>query len=93
MADVEPDDGLVRVHVRAAGICGSDLHLIEWGPMPVTLGHEFAGVLDDGTAVAVQPYTPCLQLRPLPGRRGAPVPPRRWPAATASPSTAGWPTP
>lgn len=58
--DVEPGDDHVRVHVRAAGICGSDLHLVEWGPMPVTLGHEFAGVLDDGTAVAVQPYTPCL---------------------------------
>lgn len=50
---------LVRVRVRAAGICGSDLHLIEWGPLPVTLGHEFAGLLDDGTAVAVQPQTPC----------------------------------
>ena len=57
---VDPADGLVRVRVRAAGICGSDLHLIEWGPMPVILGHEFAGVLDDGTEVAVQPQTPCL---------------------------------
>jgi threonine dehydrogenase-like Zn-dependent dehydrogenase len=58
--EVEPDDDRVRVRVRAAGICGSDLHLIEWGPMPVTLGHEFAGLLDDGTPVAVQPQTPCL---------------------------------
>ncbi len=55
----ESTDGLVRVRVRAAGICGSDLHLIEWGPLPVTLGHEFGGVLDDGTEVAVQPQTPC----------------------------------
>ena len=55
----ESPDGLVRVRVRSAGICGSDLHLIEWGPLPVTLGHEFAGVLDDGTEVAVQPQTPC----------------------------------
>jgi threonine dehydrogenase-like Zn-dependent dehydrogenase len=61
VAPVEPDGGLVRVRVRAAGICGSDLHLLEWGPMPVTLGHEFAGVLDDGTEVAVQPQTPCLE--------------------------------
>ncbi len=58
--DVEPDGDLVRVRVRSAGICGSDLHLIEWGPMPVTLGHEFAGVLDDGTEVAVEPQVPCL---------------------------------
>jgi len=61
LAPVEPADGLVRVRVRAAGICGSDLHLLEWGPMPVTLGHEFAGLLDDGTEVAVQPQTPCLE--------------------------------
>ena len=59
VAPVEPADGLVRVRVRAAGICGSDLHLIEWGPLPVVLGHEFAGVLDDGTEVAVQPQLPC----------------------------------
>ncbi|UDY35831.1 zinc-dependent alcohol dehydrogenase [Dermatobacter hominis] len=59
VASPESPDGLVRVRVRSAGICGSDLHLIEWGPLPVTLGHEFAGVLDDGTEVAVQPQTPC----------------------------------
>jgi threonine dehydrogenase-like Zn-dependent dehydrogenase len=48
----------VRVRVRSCGICGSDLHLAEWN-IPVTLGHEFAGVLDDGTAVAVQPNVWC----------------------------------
>jgi 2-desacetyl-2-hydroxyethyl bacteriochlorophyllide A dehydrogenase len=55
----EPGDGFVRVNVRAAGICGSDLHLITWGPMPVTLGHEIGGHLDDGTPVAVWPLAPC----------------------------------
>ena len=59
--DIEVTPDLVRVRMRAAGICGSDLHLLEWGPMPVTLGHEFAGLLDDGTPVAVQPQTPCLE--------------------------------
>jgi 2-desacetyl-2-hydroxyethyl bacteriochlorophyllide A dehydrogenase len=49
----------VRVRVRAAGICGSDLHLISWGPMPVTLGHEVSGHLDDGTPVAIWPLIPC----------------------------------
>ena len=48
----------VRVRVRSCGICASDLHLAGWN-MPVTLGHEFAGVLDDGTAVAVQPNVWC----------------------------------
>jgi threonine dehydrogenase-like Zn-dependent dehydrogenase len=48
----------VRVRVRSCGICASDLHLAEWN-LPVTLGHEFAGVLDDGTAVAVQPNAWC----------------------------------
>jgi threonine dehydrogenase-like Zn-dependent dehydrogenase len=27
--------------------------------LPCTVGHEFAGLLDDGTRVAVQPYVPC----------------------------------
>lgn len=48
----------VRVRMRSCGICGSDLHLAAWN-IPVTLGHEFAGVLDDGTAVAVQPNVWC----------------------------------
>ena len=48
----------VLVRVRACGICASDLHLAGWN-IPVTLGHEFAGVLDDGTAVAVQPIVWC----------------------------------
>ena len=52
-------DGRVRVHVRSAGICGSDLHMLSWGPMPVTLGHEISGHLDDGTPAAVWPLVPC----------------------------------
>jgi 2-desacetyl-2-hydroxyethyl bacteriochlorophyllide A dehydrogenase len=55
----DADGALVRVNVRAAGICGSDLHMLTWGPMPVTLGHEIAGHLDDGTPVAVWPLAPC----------------------------------
>jgi threonine dehydrogenase-like Zn-dependent dehydrogenase len=55
----DPEGAGVRVHVRAASICGSDLHMLGYGPSPVTLGHEFAGVLDDGTPVAVDPSGPC----------------------------------
>lgn len=55
----EPDRAGVRVRVRSSGICGSDLHLAAMGPLPVTLGHEFSGLLDDGTPVAVCPMVPC----------------------------------
>ena len=60
--EVSPSDGPgVRVHVKAAGICGSDLHLIDGGLVSkdVTLGHEIAGVTDDGTPVAIEPLAPC----------------------------------
>jgi threonine dehydrogenase-like Zn-dependent dehydrogenase len=56
----EPDGDGVLVHVRSASICGSDFEIIRrWGPMPVTLGHEIAGVLEDGTPVAIDPSGPC----------------------------------
>ena len=55
----EPEGEGVVVEMRAAGICGSDLSMIEWGPMPAILGHELAGVLDDGTPVAIEPLAPC----------------------------------
>ncbi|RAI01821.1 sorbitol dehydrogenase [Acuticoccus sediminis] len=48
-----PGPGEVDVVVRAAGLCGSDLHAFAWDPgyafmtdyLPVTIGHEFAGVV------------------------------------------------
>jgi propanol-preferring alcohol dehydrogenase len=47
----EPGPGEVRVRVRACGICGSDVHLVHGvtpsGPLPLTLGHEPSGVVDD----------------------------------------------
>ncbi len=49
----------VRVSVVSSGICGTDVHLVSFGPSPVTLGHEFAGRLDDGTRVAVLPVEHC----------------------------------
>jgi threonine dehydrogenase-like Zn-dependent dehydrogenase len=53
-----PSEG-VRVSVASSGICGSDLHLLAYGPSPVTMGHEFCGRLDDGTPVAVLPRVTC----------------------------------
>ena len=50
----------VRVKVASAGICSSDLHMIDAGfPLPATLGHEVAGTLSDGRAVALEPLAPC----------------------------------
>ena len=54
----EPRGPGIEVRIRSAGICGSDLHLIT-ANLPHTLGHEFAGLLPDGTPVAVEPLTPC----------------------------------
>ncbi len=55
-----PTSDGVRVRIRSAGICGSDLHLVALGtPLAQTLGHELAGVLTDGTAVAIEPLLPC----------------------------------
>lgn len=50
----------IRVKIRSAGICGSDLHLLTSPFAPrVTLGHEMAGELADGTAVAIEPIKAC----------------------------------
>ena len=54
-----PDLPGTRVRVRSAGICGSDLEMVRTGLASGTLGHEIAGVLDDGTEVALHPFVPC----------------------------------
>jgi len=60
VVDVAPPTDGVRVRVASAGICGSDLHMVEHGIAPgVTLGHEVSGVTDDGTPVVVEPVIGC----------------------------------
>jgi threonine dehydrogenase-like Zn-dependent dehydrogenase len=67
-ADVDepehPGPGWHRVHTRLAGICGSDLSMIEghastyfddWVSFPFVPGHEVVGELDDGTRVVLEP--------------------------------------
>lgn len=50
----------VTINVRSAGICGSDLHMVNAGfNLPSTMGHEVAGTLSDGRAVALEPIAPC----------------------------------
>ena len=73
--------GEVRIDVAAAGICGSDVHIYEWTDgydwmrkaLPVTLGHEFAGIVAEvapgvtdvvvGQRVTVAPSIPCGACR------------------------------
>lgn len=60
VAPPEPGPGWVRVRVRSAGICASDLHLVDSGfALGATLGHEIAGLTDDDTPVSVEPIVPC----------------------------------
>jgi threonine dehydrogenase-like Zn-dependent dehydrogenase len=57
------EEDLVRVRTRAASICQTDVALSRMGALPFTMGHEFAGVLDDGTPVGVEPLAPCGRCR------------------------------
>ncbi len=55
----DPRAGEVRVEIRAAGICGTDIHIYKdeypYNP-PVIMGHEFAGVVDEAAGTdAFQP--------------------------------------
>ena len=55
-----PEGPGVRVRVSSCGICGSDLAMLAAGfPMAGIPGHEIAGLLDDGTPVAIEPTAPC----------------------------------
>jgi 2-desacetyl-2-hydroxyethyl bacteriochlorophyllide A dehydrogenase len=61
IADREPRLGEVRVEIRAAGICHSDAHYRAGRghvTLPVTLGHEIAGITDSGQRVAVHYLLP-----------------------------------
>jgi threonine dehydrogenase-like Zn-dependent dehydrogenase len=55
-------DGEVVITVRAAGICGSELHGFRSVGMrkpPLVMGHEFAGTTPDGRRVTVNPLLSC----------------------------------
>jgi L-iditol 2-dehydrogenase len=73
----EPREGETLVHVRAAGICGSDLHW--WTDAgigdtqlgaPLVLGHEFAGTTETGERVAIDPAITCGECEMC--RQGSP---------------------
>jgi propanol-preferring alcohol dehydrogenase len=55
-----PGAGEVSIHIHAAGVCGTDLHILDGmikpDPYPMILGHEAAGVVEaagDGVSLAV----------------------------------------
>jgi threonine dehydrogenase-like Zn-dependent dehydrogenase len=79
----EPGPGDALVKVAACGICGTDLKINEGhylGSLPITPGHEFAGVIEAlgdavthlsvGDLVAVNPNLPCHRCTFC--RRGTP---------------------
>jgi alcohol dehydrogenase, propanol-preferring len=58
----QPGPGEALVRVRAAGVCGTDLHIVDGmikpDTYPMTLGHEAAGVVEQaGPGVALAPGT------------------------------------
>jgi propanol-preferring alcohol dehydrogenase len=63
----QPSDGQVLVKVLACGVCHSDLHVVEGyfssSPLPLVLGHEIAGELDDGQRVLVYAPWGCGECR------------------------------
>lgn len=77
VARPEPVAGEVLVRVEAAGVCGTELHFLDGllspARVPMTLGHEVAGVVaevgdqawgfEPGDRVAVQYFHPCRACR------------------------------
>lgn len=58
--DITPGPGEVLVRIHAAGVCGTDLHILDGmikpDPYPMILGHEAAGVVEAaGEGVSLTP--------------------------------------
>src|SRR6478735_8236306 len=59
VVDVDEHDGPGElIKITSASICASDLGYIQYGS-PFLLGHELAGVTDDGRAVAIEAIFGC----------------------------------
>lgn len=59
-------EGEKLIRIKSVGLCGSDLHWFSEGEIgdakldqPLVLGHEFAGVTEEGQRVAIDPAIPC----------------------------------
>lgn len=61
--DLRPGPGEVLVRIESAGVCGTDLHILDGmikpDPYPMTIGHEAAGVVESvGEGVSIATGTP-----------------------------------
>ena len=75
VSEPEPADGEILVRVRAAGLCGTDLKLVDGAlpgvSLPMTPGHEIAGEVahdptgarSEGDPVACYFYESCGRCR------------------------------
>ncbi|QGY00223.1 galactitol-1-phosphate 5-dehydrogenase [Roseovarius faecimaris] len=65
--DPEPGEGELLVRIDSVGICGSDMHAFlghdDRRPAPLILGHEGAGVTQDGRRVTINPLVTCGTCR------------------------------
>ncbi len=69
VVDLDEPPGIGEVlDMRATSICGSDLSYIRFGSRAI-LGHELAGVREDGAAVVVEAIYGCMECEQC--RRGA----------------------
>ncbi|MXU63913.1 L-threonine 3-dehydrogenase [Oceanomicrobium pacificus] len=76
----EPGPGEVRIRIRKVSICGTDMHIWKWDawaeatiPVPMVVGHEYAGVIDavgagvtglePGQRVSGEGHIPCGSCR------------------------------
>lgn len=98
----EPGPGEVRIHVAAAGICGSDRHLwqgsLPWveTAYPIWLGHEYAGTITEigpevdgsllGARVTAEPSASCGRCEACRADRTNLCPERRFEAGGFAPS-------
>jgi 2-desacetyl-2-hydroxyethyl bacteriochlorophyllide A dehydrogenase len=61
VVDVDEPPGTGELlHMKATSICGSDLSYIRFGSRNI-LGHELAGLREDGTAVMVEAIYGCME--------------------------------
>src|SRR6476620_5035612 len=66
----EPGEGEILVRIEAAGLCHSDLSVVDGNrvrPVPMLLGHEAAGIVEQaGSAVADMPVGQRIVMTFLP---------------------------
>ena len=91
----KPGPGEVLVRIHAAGVCGTDLHILDGmikpDPYPMTLGHEAAGVVEsagEGCQAATRGPRRDLQQDLLRAVRAMPARAARTSATTSPTSSA-----